>query len=115
MDKTRVLPGNDVGWNTGTTDEVVARHDWGGRDTLAVTVVTATAQLRGVDAIDLPLLSEAIDPDALCQLFDPLVRAPATDGDTRGSVAPSRGHIEFRYAACDVTLWADGTVIVTSA
>ncbi|MCO8265841.1 MULTISPECIES: HalOD1 output domain-containing protein [unclassified Haloferax] len=115
MDETRVLPGNDVGWNTGSTDEVVARHDWSGRDTLAVTVVTATAQLTDVDAVDLPPLSETIDPDALCQLFAPLARAPATDGGTRGSVVPSRGRIGFRYAACDVTVWADGTVIVKSA
>ena len=115
MDETRVLPGNDVGWNTGSTDEVVARHDWSGRDTLAVTVVTATAQLHGVDAIDLPPLSEDIDPDALCQLFAPLARVAATDGGTRGSIAPARGRIGFRYAACDVTVWADGTVIVTPA
>jgi len=108
MDETRVLPGNDVGWNTGSTDEVVARHDRSGRDALAVTVVTATAQLHGVDAIDLPPLSEAIDPDALCQLFAPLARVAATDGGARGQIG-------FRYAACDVTVWADGTVIVTPA
>lgn len=80
-----------------------------------MTVVTATAQLHGVDAIDLPPLSEAIDPDALCQLFAPLARVAATDGGTRGSIAPARGRIGFRYAACDVTVWADGTVIVTPA
>ncbi|KAB1187407.1 MULTISPECIES: HalOD1 output domain-containing protein [Haloferax] len=116
MDETRVLQGNDVGWNTGTTEEVVARHDWDGRDTLAVTIVTAAAQLKDVDAVELPPLSDIINPDALDRVFAQPVRAPATSGAVeRGTMSPARAHVRFRYAACDVTVWADGTVIVKSA
>ena len=116
MDETRVLQGNDVGWNTGTTDEVVARHDWNGQDTLAVTIVTAVAQLKDVDAVGLPPLSNTINPDALDRVFAPPERAPATsDAVGRGSMGSTRAHVQFRYAACDVTVWADGTVIVKSA
>ncbi|KAB1193177.1 hypothetical protein GJR96_06850 [Haloferax sp. MBLA0076] len=116
MDETRVLQGNDVGWNTGTTEEVVARHDWDGRDTLAVTIVTAVSQLEDVDAVDLPPLSNTINPEALDRVFAQPARASATsDAVGRGSMNPARAHVQFRYAACDVTVWADGTVIVKSA
>ncbi|AFK19738.1 hypothetical protein E6P09_01470 [Haloferax mediterranei ATCC 33500] len=115
MDETRVLQGNDVGWNTGTSEEVVARHDWDGQDTLAVTVVSATAQLIDKDVSELPPLSETIDPDALSRLFAPLSREPASgEPIVRGSKGSARGRVRFRYAACDVTVWADGTVMVTS-
>lgn len=116
MDESRVLQGNTVGWNTGTTDEVVARHDWDGRDTLAVTIVTATAQLRDVDAVDLPPLSDVINPEALDTLFARPARAPASSERTeRGSMRAAHATVQFRYAACEVTVWADGTVIVKSA
>lgn len=116
MDETRVLQGTAVGWNTGTTGEVVARHDWGGRDTLAVTIVTATAQLKDVDALDLPPLSDVINPEALDRVFARPDRAPVSStASERGSMRPSHATVRFRYAACEVTVWADGTVIVKSA
>ncbi|WP_416840279.1 HalOD1 output domain-containing protein [Haloferax sp. DFSO52] len=116
MDETRVSQGNTVGWNTGTTTEVVARHDWDGRDTLAVTIVTAVAQLKNVDAIDLSPLSDVINPEALDRVFAHPVRAPVVGEPTdAGTTQPARATVRFRYAACDVTVWADGTVIVKSA
>ncbi|WP_410767250.1 HalOD1 output domain-containing protein [Haloferax sp. DFSO60] len=115
MDETRVAWQPEVGRKTGTRDDVVVRHDWNGRDTLAVTIVTATSQARAEDPLSLPPLSETIDPDALDRLFAPLVRAPQTNTTERGSRTPARGHVRFRYAACDVTVWADGTVTVMSA
>ncbi|KAB1198060.1 MULTISPECIES: HalOD1 output domain-containing protein [Haloferax] len=116
MDETRVSEGNTVGWNTGTTKEVVARHNWGGRDTLAVTIVTAVSQLKAVDAIDLPPLSDVINPEALDRLFAQPARATAAGEDSeRGSMRPPHATVRFRYAACDLTVWADGTVIVKSA
>ena len=116
MDETRVRQGNTVGWNTGTTDEVVARHDWDGRDTLAVTIVTATAQLKGVDALDLPPLSNVINPEALDRVFTRPARAPdSSTAIERGSMRSSHATVRFEFAACDVTVWADGTVIVKSA
>ncbi|ELZ96510.1 hypothetical protein C440_05163 [Haloferax mucosum ATCC BAA-1512] len=116
MDETRVLQGNNVGWNTGTNEEVVARHDWEGRETLAVTVVSATAQLTEMGVSELPPLSEAIDPDSLNQLFAPLARAPAaSESGEHGPGGSARGYVQFRYATCDVTVWADGTVMVRAA
>ncbi|SEL13214.1 HalOD1 output domain-containing protein [Haloferax larsenii] len=116
MDETRVIQGSDEGWNTGTTDEVVARHDWNGQDTLAVTVVTATAEATAVDALDLPPLTDAVNPDALGRLFNsPAVASTSEAATDRETQSPSRGRVRFRYASCDVTVWADGTVIVTPA
>ncbi|ELZ81840.1 hypothetical protein C453_17529 [Haloferax elongans ATCC BAA-1513] len=127
MDEARVIQNSDEGWNTGTTNEVVARHDWNGQDTLAVTIVTATAEATAVDALDLPPLTDVVNPDALGRLFhSPVVASmseAATDRETQMSEAatdretqsPSHGRVRFRYASCDVTVWADGTVIVTPA
>ncbi|ELZ79530.1 hypothetical protein KU306_02765 [Haloferax larsenii] len=122
MDEARVIQGSDEGWNTGTTDEVVARHDWNGQDTLAVTVVTATAEAIAVDALDLPPLTDVVNPDALGRLFHSPAVASMSEAATTSEAAtsretqsPSRGRVRFRYASCDVTIWADGTVIVTPA
>ncbi|WP_396611557.1 HalOD1 output domain-containing protein [Haloferax sp. S1W] len=113
MDDARVIQGSDAGWNTGTTDEVVARHDWDGRDTLAVTIVTATAQALAVDELELPPLADTVSPGALHRLFHPAGGAPMSEAPTEsGNKQPSRGRVRFRYASCDVTVWADGTVIV---
>lgn len=115
MDETRVLPGNNAGWSAGSTDEAIVRHGWNGRDTLAVAVITTTVRPHGMDVIDLPPLSKTIDPSAFCQLFAPLAWVAATDGDTRGSVAPTRGRVGLRYTTYDTTIWADDTAIVALA
>lgn len=62
-------------------------------------VVTAVADAKGVDPIDLPPLFGAIDPDALDALFE------------SGAVASRQsGSVEFAYAGYLVEVAADGTV-----
>ena len=69
------------------------------------TVVLAVAEATGDDAMELPPLYDAIDPDALNKLFD----SDVLGADRRD------GSVEFAYAGCDVTVRADGRVTVAPA
>jgi hypothetical protein len=69
------------------------------------TVVLAVAEATDEDAMELPPLYDAIDPDALNKLFDSeLLGASRVEGN-----------VEFAYAGCDVTVRADGRVSVAPA
>ena len=68
----------------------------------SVAVVEAVAAATDVDVDELPLLYEAIDPDALDALF-----APKHAGTPR---VP--GQVRFTLAGCEVTVTADGEVAV---
>ena len=65
------------------------------------TVVLAVAEATGEDAMELPPLYDAIDPDALNKLFSGALGAERRDGS-----------VEFAYAGCDVSVRADGRVTV---
>lgn len=58
----------------------------GGFEDVTIAIVTAVADRRGVEPIELPPLYEWIDPDSLAALF-----APTRTG------GPRRGRIEFVY------------------
>lgn len=66
------------------------------------TVLGEIAAREGVEAIDLPPLFEAIDPDALRRIF-----APTSMGNARV------GEVRFPYAGYEVTVRVDGDVDVT--
>lgn len=66
-------------------------------------VIEALAAANGTDPCDLPKLYEVIDLDAL----DRLVRR---DGDRQHTGV----RVEFVVAGCDVTVEADGRVVVQS-
>lgn len=68
-------------------------------DTLTERIVEATTDVAGTDALDLPPLYDAVDPDALEALYD-------RDGVDGPEVA-------FSYADCGVTVHGDGSVSVT--
>lgn len=57
-------------------------------------VVQHVAETKGRDPLQLPILQEAIDPDALETLIDEM---PA-------------GHVSFTYAEQDVTITSDGEI-----
>jgi hypothetical protein len=72
-------------------------------ETLTESIVLAVADAVETDPLDLDPLHDSVDPDALDQLFSPAA-------DEADSV---RGRVEFRYADCDVAVYADGRVVVT--
>ena len=67
-------------------------------------VVAAVAAARDEDPLDLPPLYEAIDPDALDQLFG--------RGLSDGRNGP--GRVVFMLADCEVVVHSDGEVDVTA-
>lgn len=70
--------------------------------TLSQPVVEAVAEAKGSDPLDLkPPLYEAIDPDALENIF---VATP-TNGRTEGQVT-------FFYSGCEITVCGDGYISV---
>lgn len=71
---------------------------------LSEAVVEAVASAEGCDPVDLPVLYERIDPDALDKLFD-------TPGRSDGrSSRPA--HVRFTYHGYEVHAHADGRVSV---
>ncbi|WP_336036050.1 HalOD1 output domain-containing protein [Halobacterium yunchengense] len=71
-------------------------------DRLSEGVVEAVAAATGEDPASMPSLYEVLDPDALDALFRP-GSAPSP---------PGTGRVSFRYNGCDVTVHADGRVLV---
>lgn len=68
--------------------------------TPSIAVVTAVADAKGVDPMELDPLANAVDPEALDRLF-----ASMRDGRLR-----TEGRLRFELAGCEVTLASDGTV-----
>lgn len=68
------------------------------------TVVTAVAEAKGVDPLDLEPLYNVVDPDALNAMYRPSGSAPSTDVE-----------VSFSMAGCEVVVHADGEVVVTPA
>lgn len=69
---------------------------------MSETVVTAVAEAKGVDPLDLDPLYTVIDPDALNRMFRPSVGSPPTSMELR-----------FSMADCHVVVHGDGEVAVT--
>lgn len=67
------------------------------------TVVTAVAEAKGVDPLDLNPLYNVVDPDALNSMFRPTVGSP-----------PSSMELQFSMAGCQVVVHGDGEVVVTT-
>ena len=65
-------------------------------------VVDAVADARDCEPIELPPLNDAVDPDALDDLF----------ADTPSGRPRYDGHLTFRYCDCTVTVSAVGIVVV---
>lgn len=78
-----------------------AQWDDGRDGELSTTVVTAVADAMGARATDLEPLNRQLDPDALDGLF-----AGDDSGDCR---------VAFRFNGFDVTVYADGHIVVSDA
>jgi len=74
-------------------------------DDVSLAVVGAVATFRGIKPVDLPPLTEAVNPDALNRVFQ-----------SRPNGAPrTAGSVSFRYAGTEVTVHADREIVVTDA
>lgn len=72
-------------------------------DRLNYEVVTAVADARDVDPLDLDeRLHEVVDPDALWQLF----------ADRPNGVSRDGGEVTFHLAGCEVTVYGESDVEV---
>lgn len=71
-------------------------------DAVSEQVITAVADARDVDPLDLPPLYNVIDPDALNQLFD------------QGIGGGGPGRVIFTMAGCEVVVHSDTEVEVTA-
>ena len=71
----------------------------GTENTPVYAVVSAVAEASGVDMFELPPLYEAINPDALNELFT-------------SRSEPAVGEVSFQYAGYDVTVHGSGVVRV---
>jgi hypothetical protein len=70
--------------------------DWE-TDSVPERVVSAVAETRGADPMELEQLADRVDPDALDSLFA---------GGRAG------GSITFPFGGCDVTVYARGEIVV---
>lgn len=71
---------------------------------MSETVVTAVAEAKGVDPLDLDPLYDSIDPDALNSLFS-----------TRPGASASPTELRFETSGCEVVVREGGTVVVSPA
>ncbi|MFC6785258.1 HalOD1 output domain-containing protein [Halobaculum halobium] len=84
-------------------DKPASRADTDERQQLSHVVIESVAAATECSAHQLPPLHEAIDPDALNNLF-------ASEGRTGGR--SGGGHVSFRYHGCTVTVHASGRSVV---
>lgn len=91
--------------SNGQWTTVKANPDQTDRESVIQTVVTTISEAIGKEPIDIPPLYNTIDLDALARLFG------------WGSMDPPRvssGSVNFHYEGCEVTVFADGQVVVSS-
>lgn len=76
--------------------------EWGDVDSVTLEVVTAIADITGVDPSEIEPVATEVDPDSLDALF-----APRDYEDRRNS-----GHVRFQVDGYDVTVYAHGEIVV---
>lgn len=79
-----------------------AEFDWEGDRRLSATLAAVVATIEDRDPAGIAPLHERVDPGALDDLF-----APRSDGTAR-----ARGAVTFPLADYDVTVRADGEILV---
>ena len=85
------------------TDITLSASETPSTESISTTVVTAVAAVKDVDPTDLPPLYDAIDPDALNQLFR----------SHHQHDAAAMGQVEFTFADCTVVIDGENQVTVT--
>lgn len=90
-----------VTFSESTIGPVTTEWDRDSAETPVFAVVSAVSEITNVDALELPPLHDAIDAEALNDLFT----SRPEPGDVR---------VTFQYAGCDVVVDGAGTVTVES-
>lgn len=83
-------------------EEVLSRHFDPAADSVVDEVLAAVSGAKDLDLTEAVPLAEVIDPDALEELFDPVV----------GDAGDAAGHVVFVYEGLAVTVWSEGLVRV---
>lgn len=92
--------GDDFFRSAAGTRSVRILHDWSAEESVVSTVVTAIAELSGRSSIE--PLHDRIDTDALEALFRPISTDRRRD----------RGHVRFPVEGYDVTVDANGLIVI---
>ena len=92
---------------TGKHDDELVRgyHDWNGDRSIATAVVRAVAATLDAAPSQIEPVSDVVDTDALEALF-----SPRSEGSPR-----DEGSVSFTFEGCDVTVHADGEIVVRPA
>ena len=85
------------------TNTYRALHDWTSHEPVSTTLIRTVAVATNRDPLTVGPLQETIDVDSINRLYEP------RPGATR---QPNGGCLTFTFAACDVTLYWDGTISV---
>ena len=88
-------------YSTNDAGAVTAHHDWGGSESVAVTVLRALEETTGEDARSFGTLNDVVDIDALDNLFTTL-----SSGSARGP-----GYVTIEFEDHTVTVHSDGKVM----
>lgn len=100
---------NNVSGPTRIRDQPRTYHEYYDPEckaTLSETVITAIADIAGVDPTRTRIpLNESVNPDALNELFD------GRDGDAKGT----RGRVVFATCGLEVTAHSNGHIIIRNA
>lgn len=80
-----------------------AQHEWDRGEPLDMTVVTVVSAVTGTAANEMDPLFDAVDPDALNEIFAPI-------GGRK--VRAEGGCVAFTLEGCDVSVYWDGEIVV---
>lgn len=81
------------------------RYDWTRSETVSSAILGAVAEFKGVDPLQLDVLYDVVDPDALDALFSG-PRRPSTQ---------SAEKVTFRFSGTEVTVRDTGSLVVRPA
>ncbi|WP_267643209.1 HalOD1 output domain-containing protein [Haloarchaeobius amylolyticus] len=71
-------------------------------DSILLDVIKTVASVRNLDPLDLPPLTDTVNPDALESIFQP-----------PGRETPNpNGYVSFTYAECAVVVYGDRSIAV---
>lgn len=90
---------------TGPEYRLIGSHDFCAHNELSVSLARAVETVSGGDLTDSEPLYDAVDPDALEQLFEPVVGRPEA-----ASV-----EVSFTYHELDLVVRGDGSILTSSS
>lgn len=96
-------PPNTDSCSNGPQSHAKAHREHIDPDSIILSIATFVSEAVGKDLSELPPLYNSIDTDALATIFK---------WDSAESPQTNAGCVTFRYEECEVTIFADGQVVV---